>query len=217
MVHPEIIERLSRLPSGGVINDQNRFDYGYLSSLLDTFRAKVINIQYNGDRFTAKSRRINPVCYQKHWPVYEKELQEAGTKFVLFRCPEFISIDGLSDGLRYVGSIEGSCSFRRLKTRTEISMYNSNKITNLENGRFQSALYDGSQGMIEVYGNKALKELLVEGLFSNPLLIPTYNKDVDQYPLDASGIVLLESLLLKEQLQYQAATPITNEYLNKIG
>lgn len=211
MLHADIVERLSRLPSGGVINDKNRFDFGYLSSVLDTFRAKVIVMQYNGDRLIAKNGRINPQCLQKYWPVYEKDLQQSG--FRSFRCPEIINIDSLSDGFRYIGSIDGSCNFRRVKSRADLSMFNQNKIMNVNSGRFQAALYDGSNQIIEVYGNSMLKELLVEAVFAQPLSIPTFNKDFDQYPLNDDLIPLLEDLVSKQTL-LEASMPLVSDPKN---
>lgn len=207
MLQDEIIERLSRLPSGGVINDQNRLDRGYLRSVLITFRNKLIVILYNGDRNTKASKRINPQCIQKYWPVYEKDLQEGNT-FVLFRCPEFISLSENSDGLRYGGTIDGSCSFRRIASRSQLSNFNQNKITNVNNGRFTSFLYDGSQQMLEVYGNTEIKEMLIEGVFADPADVPTWNALSDPFPLADNDITLLEAMIYAEQTKVESLTPL---------
>lgn len=213
MIYQEIIERLSRLPSGGVINDQNRYDFGYLGQLLITARAKYIQTQYVGDRTTAKNRRINPVCYQKHWLTFEKDLQDSDC-YVLFRCPEVVSIDGNSDGMRYVGTIDGSCTYRRVVSRAQLSTYNKHPMMNTNSDRFISALYDGGASMLELHGNPMLKQCMVECVFQNPLDIPTYNIEQDNFPVSNDAIPVIESMIMRDILSIEAATKIPSPSIN---
>lgn len=213
MTQPQIVERLSRLPSGGIITNTGRFDSGYLGSVLNTFRLKTLQVVVNGDRYTAKNKRINPQYLQKHWPVYESVLQEPSVPYVQFRCPEIASIDSTMDGLQYCGSISGSCNFRRILNRGQLSTFNQNKFTNIDNGTGLSCLYDGSQQIIEIYGGgKMLRELLLECVFIDPTQIPTYNIEKDQYPISDSDLTILERLVLSEQTLLESRTPQPNEY-----
>jgi hypothetical protein len=42
-----------------------------------------------------------------------------------------------------------------------------------------------------------MEEMLIEGLFANPLEVPTYNRQFDNYPLNDDLIPELEQVVLK--------------------
>lgn len=201
MTLPEIIDYIKRNPSGGIATDESRFDDVYLESILNVYRAQVLKLVYQ------KDNRINPVCYQRHYPEFEKKLQDGALCKVLFRSPEVISFDSRSDGFRYVGSIDCANAFRRHQSRATLSTVIKNKFLNIESGRFTSYLYNGSDQLIEVYGNPMIQELLIEAVFADPSEIPIYNKQIDQYPVNEDLLPMIFEQVFKAVTGPQAATP----------
>lgn len=206
MTEKAIIERLQRLPFGGVISDENRLDIPYIRIVLNTFRNQIIRDFYK------QNKRINPQCYQKYWPEFSADLQDV-PKVVKFTCPEVISMDSNSDGFRYIGTIDCSIEFRRIRTRSMLSTINKHQLMSTNNGTYTGVLYDGSANVLEVYGNPEIEELLIEGLFSNPHDIPTFNPEKDQYPLNDDLIPFLEEMIFKAQTSVEASTP--EDYRNQ--
>jgi hypothetical protein len=206
MIEAEIIERIQRLPFGGIISANNRLSDLYVRTLLNTFRAQIIRTIYQ------KDKRINPECYQKFYPVFNADFQD--TKCVVkFQCPEVIALDSNSDGFRYIGTIDCSQEFRRIRTRSMLSTINRHQVMSVKTGIYTGVLYDGSAQVLEVYGNDDIEEMLVEGIFIDPNQIPTYNPKFDQYPLNDDLIPMVEDMILKSQTALEAGT--TPDYTNQ--
>ena len=153
MLEREAIERIQRLPFAGVISDENRLDHPYVRSIMGTARANVMR-----DIYQKNNKRINPVCYQKYYPTFSQDLQESNI-FVKFQCPEVVTLDSNSDGLRYVGSIDCTNAFRRIWTRSMLSTINKHQVMSVNSARYVAALYDGSAQMIEIYGDSEIEEM----------------------------------------------------------
>lgn len=203
MILPKIVEKVQRLPDGGIITDENRWDVDFIESIIHTFRAAVIR-----DYYQKNNKRINPACYQKFFGVYDANIQEDG--MIKFRHPPVISIDGGSDGFRYIGSSEGSEDFRRITSRARLSNYNNHKVMSIKSGRNTTVLYDGDYQMVEIYGNPIIREFLSESILANPLDNPTYNKEFDNYPLGEDQIPMLEDLIFRAQTSIEVSkTPDT--------
>ncbi len=197
----EICESVSRLPDGGIVNDRTRYDQGYLESTVGNFRARVIRLLY------LKNRRINPVCYQKHWPTFEEDLQDDKC-CVKFRHPEVISLDNLSDGFRFIGTPDFSVAFARIQSRSWLSTFNNNKVTTTAGNRRPTVLYDGSQQILEVRGLPELEIILTESILADPLSIPTYNKKYDQYPLSEDMIQDMLQMIFSEETSIASSIPL---------
>lgn len=191
----ELVDRLQRLPEGGIMTSENRFDYEYCVSVWNTYRAFFIQETY------AKNKRINPICYQKYHPTYEKDFQDNNGCYVKFFCPNVISLDDKSDGLRYVGTdpvkTGMSNGFKRVQSRSWLSTYNNHSVTNVNNSRAVYYLLDGQMQTMELYGNGTFIKVppLIEGLFADPTVIPTWNKDYDPYPIDDDSVPEIEEMI----------------------
>lgn len=195
MILAEICERIQRLPEGGLVTSENRYDYEYLVTLWNTYRAHYIQETYY------KNRRINPVCYQKFYPEYESYFQDSTNCYAKFSVPNVISLDDKSDGFRYLGTdpvLTGqSKAFKRIQSRAWLSTYQNHKVTNPNTDRDVYFLYDGSLQTVELYGKGKFITTppLVEGLFADPTKIPTFNKEKDQYPIDDDSIPEIEEMI----------------------
>lgn len=197
----EIVESVQRLPDGAIVSDRTRYDDGYIESTVGIFRARLLRILY------LKNRRINPVCYQKHWPEFEQDLQDDNC-IVKFRHPEVISLDNLSDGFRYIGALDFAGAYARIHSRGWLSTFNDNKVTTTAGNRRPTVLYDGSQQILEVRGLPELQEILTESLLADPLSIPTFNRDNDPYPLSEDMMPDLMNMIYSEQTSIEAKVPI---------
>jgi len=188
----EITEMCSRLPDGGIVNDRTRYDQGYLEMTVNVFSRRLLKMLY------LKNRRINPVCYQKHWPIYEKDLQDdrCVTKF---RHPEVVSLDDQSDGLRYAGTVDFANNYARIKSRGALSTMNKNRIMAADNSRRPTVLYDGNMQIIEVRGTEMLREIMTESILADPMSIPTFNKELDEYPFPNDLVPDLLQMIFSEE------------------
>lgn len=204
------VEKLERLPSGGIITDENRYDYQYMVSILNTARAVALSMIWR------TTKRINPICYQKHYPKYEQQLQLDPACYVRFSVPQVISLQGSSygdnsDGFLYVGDTSGRTGYRKIKDRGELSTINQHRFMKA-NGRYMGYLYDGSLSLVEIWGNPELETILVNGLFMNPLDCNTYNADFDNYPLDDATADMVEKAIFQANTSIISST--TPDYIS---
>jgi hypothetical protein len=198
MLLQEIIDIVISDVSAGIVVDDTRFEFDYVKDKIHSYAAIVKKEEYRKNKF------INNINYLKHYPRFEAELQDDPMCFVKFRCPDVISFDSNSDGFRYIGAIDRSINFKRIQNRSYLSSFNSHPVMNV-NTRGMSVLYDGTSQIIEVYGNTSLEELLVEGIFSDPTEIPTFNVEIDQYPLSEDLIPMLSTVIMNDITRLVAA------------
>jgi hypothetical protein len=103
---------------------------------------------------------------------------------VVFECPRVIHINNELDGFVYVGNANGIEPFTRLKTSfMNLSMLDSmsSKTRLLWYPDTDSV---GNHGVV-IRGNKFLEKLKISIIASNPLEVPGFRRDVDDYPVDA--------------------------------
>lgn len=185
----EIRDRIAGITTGGIITDEQRFEPLFLNSIINAVRGEIVRIKFQ------QSKYIHPNYYQKYYPEYSADLQTDDKCTVKFLCPRPISLDDFTDGHRYIGTIDGVKNFRRIRSRGQLSNYNKHRVMNVNNNRATSVLYDANEGVIEVYGNLELREMLVESVFGNPFEIPLYNTLKDNYPMPDNDVPMLEGLL----------------------
>ncbi len=201
-----IIDLISRIPEGGIVTSENRMDRLFILSLLDAGRAAWLRDNYKRDK------RIPAICYQKYYPEYSAYLQPSKGCFKKFTMPDVVSFDENSDGIRYAGSDDydnnGTNNFDRVKSRAWLATYNSHPVMNTNNNRTYSFLYDASAGTLEFRGEKAsfIRTPLVEAVFMHPLVIPTFNNDLDDYPLPMDGVYAVEKMIFANDTRIVEAT-----------
>ena len=194
MTIDEITERVIRLPSGGIITDETRFDKPFVKSLINTVRGEVARKRFK------ETNAIHPTYYQRFFLEVDPEIQDNAC-FVRFSCPAPISLSGGGDGFRYIGtdpSISGeSIAWSRIKTRGGLGNFNAHKVMKAAMLKTTSALWDASTNTFEVYGNKLIENGLVEAVFGDPLSIPLFNEEFDDYPMPADDISYMEQIIFK--------------------
>lgn len=203
----EIRDMTSRIPEGSVISSKNRWDVAYLDTLINTTRGDLVRIKYNGNRQLGANTRINPSYYLKFYPEYSKLLQEDDC-FNRFLCPAVISLKDVSDGFSYVGTIDNSTAFKRIKDRADLSNLSYLSKFSPKDSTYISYLWEVP--FIEVYGQN-VKEFLVVAVPQNPKDFPDWNPYVDEYPMDDSDIPLLQQMIwnanTKPEIQVRPEIP----------
>ena len=199
MIIANIRERLVKNVQGGILTDETRFDQPTLNTLINTARAQTIQAIY------FKNKRINPACYQTYFGDYDAALQVDDPCLVKFKCPPVINLDSNSDGFRFVGQVDGVRGFKRVVSRGQLASYNDHPFMKVRNGRYVAALWSAPDGIWEIY-NSPLKYLRVEGIFANPFEIPTYNPDIDDYPISVEMLPAIEDFIFKTVTAVEAQT-----------
>lgn len=167
---PNIADSIIRQVQGGIRTDETKFSIPYLYSVIHEARASVIKALFT------QERRIQSSWTQIVIPDFNADLQDNDC-CVKFEVPATIALDKKTDGLLYVGEINKNCAFRKVISRAELSTINKHRTS-----KAIKFLY--SEGTLEIYSNPLLKEVMVDGIFANPTLIPTYNIALSEYPID---------------------------------
>lgn len=183
---PNIIEEIIATPSGGIITDEVKLDNPYIESLVHEYRAKALVDMWANRRV----KRINPLWLQQCVLEYSKDLQEDEC-FVKFVCPATIRLDNKTDGMLYVGTIEGNCPYDKVSTRAELSDILNHRITKNN----VVSLY--SDGLIEIWNNPLCESVRIDGIFNVPTEVPTYNKWKDPYPISPDLLVTMKNMLFQ--------------------
>lgn len=198
MTLPEIIDLFQRLPSGGIFTDENRYDMGFVENTVHRTRAIAIVQSWK------QTKRINSAWTQQFKPTFDSKLQDQDCR-VIFPCPSPISIETKMDGFLYIGTVDGLCPFRKVVSRAELANYNVHRYTKLTPNMVK-VLY--SDGNLETYGNLDLEEIMVDGIFSDPTTIPTYNRDYDDYPVSLDLVEIMKNIVYSTEQQIILSQPV---------
>lgn len=194
MTLKELTSQVIRMVSGGILTDESKYDFLDIEADIHYARANVIK------DFYSKNKRVSGEWIQTFNAVFDVTSQESNN-FVRFVVPRAIPLDVFRDGFLYVGDTNGNVAYRRVNSRAELANFNLHRITKINNN---TPKFIYSEGVIELYGNTMIKELRIDGIFANPSEIPTYNQDIDNYPLSEDLISPLKDFLLKTSLSIEA-------------
>lgn len=185
----QVVEEIIRTDlDGGIFTDENRTDSDYMEAIVHQFRAEAIF------QFSQKYKRINNQWTQQHFPIFDETLQFENDR-VIFLCPDFITIDEVRDGGFYIGTTCGNNNYRKVVTRADLASRN--------NHRFMKTKQDvpkvlRSDGMLEIYGDTMIEQVMVDAIFSRPTDLPEYNKYIDTYPITGEILVLMKDMVSKQ-------------------
>jgi hypothetical protein len=195
MTGNEVYERFVRLASAGIQTDESRWDEPYVQNLVDTCRATAIQSIY------VKTKIIHPNWVQELNLEFSEDLQEDNC-FQRFECPMFLSLDGSTQGLMFVGSQRNNCTIPVVRTRAELGIYQNNRVTaNRMMGLYVYPYLDIYQKGI------MLEQVRVSGVFQYPFQLPTYNKMIDEYPVTTDVLEIMEEIWVSK-LKVIMATPL---------
>lgn len=190
MTLAEFRAQVIRLPGGGVLTDDTRFDFPDIDAAIHFARAAVIPMFY------AKTQRISSEWIQTFTATYDANIQDSN-EFVRFAVPRSIPLDVMRDGYLFIGDSAGTTAYRRVNNRAELANYNLHRITKINNNT-PKVLYE--EGYFEVYGLSMTKQLRIDGLIAVPTEIVTYNEDFDNYPISEDLIQPVRDYLWQKSL-----------------
>lgn len=193
---PKIAESVIRQINGGKFLYEEIFAFNHLYELIDECRASLIKLQYT------KERTINDNWVQSLVIDSVEEKNIDNECFITFNIPPTISLDNKTDGLIWVG--DGIRSFRRLETINHLYNSNLHRVSRLRDVSQGGVIkYYCVDGKGYIYGDKNIKEIKVQGIFANPRLLPTYNLELDMYPIDNNILLLMKQEVIKQFLNGQ--------------
>lgn len=205
---PKIADAIRKMVQGGVSVSDSKLSNEHIYQLIHEAREVALKAIFS------KERRIQSVWTQQYFPDFQQELQDEDC-CIKFSIPSTISLDNKTDGLMYAGHIKGNCAYRKAASRAELSNRNKHRISkqkDVSTGGVVRCLY--SDGLLELYGDKNIKSMRVDAIFSKPSLLPTYNIDVDIYPIDGNSLALVKQQV-SGILMNEVARPADKKQDNK--
>jgi hypothetical protein len=202
MILRQIADRLIRSLSGGENGVDNKYSPPYVEALIPSLRNDAIILDYYGGKTRAASKRLDYALYQ----TVDLEVNAVNNNldYVTFDLPRTIGVGRLIDGLVYVGKIDNSVEFSRLLNRSDVAMMKARGLLDGTN-----IAYIWSQGKLEVYGNNALSECQVRGIFADPTQVPNFRIEEDDYPI-SENLLLLMVDLFKDEMNINVQMPADN-------
>lgn len=165
-------------------------DLEAVEALIPTLRQEAILIKYNGSQNIAASKKIDPACLQSFLIAIDSAAQDSELDYLVFNSPRFVNISKGVSGDIYVGAKRLTQAFKKAYTRTEIDTLKTRGYLN--DGK--NILYVTADDKINVYGNKMLKEIWVEGILTDPLEATNFNPETDPYPMSEDIFTIVMDL-----------------------
>jgi len=185
------------------VTDESKFDRDFIAANLYTVRGMAIQ------QFFQKYKRISPLCLQTLNLEYDINLQDDVNNNCItkYNLPQYIQLDARVDGVTFIGNSENK-SFRRIKTRGELATLKKHTLLSPDNGKYIAVLTDN--GFAELHATNKIKELIVALCLFNPNDDPSYNSQVDNFPVSQDLITTMTDLAMKLYFNRIGNMPIDN-------
>lgn len=183
--------------------DETRFDLDFTFAEIHTIRGVAMALYFQ------KFKRISPLWLQTldltYDPLLQEDLPDPSICITKYELPQYIQLDGRQDGVSYLGNDKNQ-SFRRIRTRAELSTLKKHPRLNPANGNYVGVLTDNT--FVEVYATTKVKRLLVSLILADPNDDPAYNYQVDPYPISVDLLPMMTDQLMKVYFNRMAAIPV---------
>jgi len=191
MTYKELVDRITSNVQAGIKTDETRFSRDFVKAHLNTARATAIQQSF------AKYRKINPIWQQEFELVYDADVQldVNSTCITRYNVPTWIGIDGRTDGMLFVGNSTNR-GFRIFNSQSELSLYLNLPLQDPYTGRYVGVVRYADH--IELHFSNRVKSGKILMLYQDPLQCPTFNEDLDQYPVTEELIGMIEDLILRK-------------------
>lgn len=173
-----------------------------VEALADALRQDAILAKYNGSRYLAAAKRIDPDWVQSFELTIDKAAQDINADFIVVDCPKPISINQNTDGFIYVGRKNKIAKFYKAQSMDEIATLNARGFIN--NGKDIVYIYTDNQ--LKIYGNNALEKLWVSVILQNPSQQPGFDEEYDDYPVSMDILTMMVDLF-KEKMRIAVSQP----------
>ncbi len=171
------------------MTDENKMDREFIAFLVHQVRAEAIM------QWFQKNNTIHDMWLQRYTPTYDSNIQVLSDCEVKFRHPPVINLSRTRDGFEYVGDINELDNFRRATMK---SVYSKLKVTNRPGVTSWDWQYD-EYGFpeISIRGNVIQREIMTKSILMNPLQLPTYREEWDEYPITPELLPFMQQRLFQ--------------------
>lgn len=191
---------MSSLTSGGIITDENRLEEPYLVSVLNSYRAYVIQDEY------AKTKMSYEGVYQTH--IAEKQQGYDDPCSSYFIIPSILRIGTDKFGINFVGNKHADFAFRLTTNAGAYANKQRNYVTRNRATKI-SAFYDAANSLIKV-SDPEITSIRIDACFRNPFEANTYNPETQDYPISDAQIEKIFDFLNRGTLRTIISVPANN-------
>ena len=192
---PQVYDMFTALPQGGYITADSRIEKGLMYAIINKAKNKAIQITYG------QTKRTNPMWYVPFYPEYEAT-QQTDPCYRKFRMPDYPLLDGLGSAIGYIGATGKINTFIPIEGRVQFENYMNHPILKAR-GKDIYILIES--GWAEVYGSVRDFKMMI--MPSDPRDIPTYNENIDPYPVDGALLEMMVKIAQNPDLVMISKTP----------
>ena len=182
------------LPHGGFINPDIMTSNELADSVIGMARAITLPAIFKN------TRQKHPSWYQPYYAEYKKDLQiGAPVGCTIFEIPPVLGLGATEGGYGYMGIDNCNSQWRVCTNRSQFTSWINDRQMNPTSGRKVYILIEGTR-YCEVYSLFPIKENpKFINVYADPLSIPTFNREEDEYPIDdGAGGAMLKQLIRDE-------------------
>lgn len=207
----EIVDQILRRSEGGIRTDDDKFSERAIEALFPKWLQKAWDIRYNGNKETARNTFIAPANYVPVHISYNPKIQIVGADFAIFVIEQPISLNGLVNGIGFLGDEKTGKPFTQFKS---LQTYNTAK-----DGGFISindVYFECSGTIVKIWGNTQLKTFFLNYIPANVFNCTIYNYAtqqsalfnpvIDEFPISSDILDTFLDIAARE-LFPEAATP----------
>lgn len=199
MIKDEILDRMLSYKGGGAVTDEAVPNRQYFASVLESLRETAIREEYRRDGL------VSSVNYQSHYLVFEDDVNGEDCEFYNFYVPQVIRVDDKMGSFGYVGAENGRSPWSFYESIERYSNLSTHTLLAPRLRKNVVAYYDKNESMLRVM--QPVKGGLVTAIFKRPEDVPTFNVDVDDYPMSGKAIEIMMEIVSSGTIQYFVRNP----------
>lgn len=187
---PEIAERISNLPSGGMTTSVNELDRPYLYSLIHAATAMAKRNDF------AKTKKVHQSWYFPLNITVDMTQQVDSGCYFRYPLPQIIGLDGRQMGLGYAGTIVKNQGFRVTVGRAAFASQQADRVMRVRDSKTDLLI---ENDYFELYG-KLARKVRLEAAWADVTEITSFNIEKDQYPVNIDLIPEIERIITQTDL-----------------
>ena len=199
MIKSEILDRMLSYKGGGAVTDEAVPNKQYYESVLESMRETAIREEFRRDGVVSLAN------YQSHYLVFDGDVNEEDCEFYDFYVPQVIRVNDMKGSFGYVGSEDGRNAWQFYPSMERYSNLSTHTLLAPKLRKNIVAYFDKSESVIKV--TQPVKRGLVTAIFRRPEDVPTFNVDIDDYPMSGKAIEIMMEMVSSGTIQYFIRTP----------
>lgn len=202
MILRDYINQIISAQGAGIDTTDSRFAELRIEDLLPQWRQSAMSILYNGNRQQAKNHQINAENYQPIDIVINRAIQPKTTSYKIFECPNVISLNDEANGFINVCDMDSGRAFIQLRNASDYSNKQDARLIDINEVYF----YKGGR-YLYVRGNTGVTTLHLDIIASNPVLVPGFDPETDNYPMSEDVFSIVKTLAYAELNPQERSLP----------